>query len=672
MTGIRTCDSGHGILAVARTIMSPGSDTKCVKTTHTGGDAIMRRKRASSSRTAIGSAGFTVAEFVAAAGILFVVITGVLGAVEYAGASTRVSAVRQDAVAIASQAVEKARNIDFNDVGVVYDSGLTGNPAGTIPAVQTISTARATFRVVTTISWNFVGTGASTKTSYKKYKVIVSWTNPTPGGNVTLETNIFGQGTASANTGVVKVTVADVEDPSTKISGSRIRLHVGATFDQVATSDDSGEAQWGAVPLGSLTASAPYSINSDYLVDVSGINGPPTLSVGTGFNDLGIVYAQVPRKVKVHVRSASLSSVPGASVTLRDTNRGEQFVVTTDGNGDAMFDASTIARPGLWFSSYTASAIAAGYGLASSSFALSSGGPITTYVTLSLPDPVLLNISMHISTTGVPLTGKSMTVSVKDPSNTLLAGSGDSFTDTAAFNLTTAGTYKVTITDVSGFLDTVDYNVVVPSLASNVSASVPMVPLFQVFVKNNGTGDGIAGARVTMTNASTGVVVNPISGSSPAVTGADGLANYAIPATANYNVVAVLNGVTYTGTPSPVSLSVGSPPTSQYVIPVTTGNLQVTVTTGTGSTWRRMVGVYDASGALVASTYARKPPAGTNAPVFSGLFPGMYTVVVCRSTITVAPATLPAAGSNYRVYPLTAPGVVAGSTYSAGPYTAPN
>jgi hypothetical protein len=670
MTGIRTCDGGHGIFAVAGTIMSPGSDTKCVKTTHTGGDAIMRRKRAGLSRSAVGSAGFTVAEFVAAAGILFVVLTGVLGAVEYAGASTRVTAVRQDAVAIATQQVEKARNIDFNDLGVYYAGGLMGNPGGTIPAVQTISTTRAQFNVVTTISWNFVTKGSTTSISFKKYKVVVSWTTPTPGGSVSLETNIFGQGVTPANSGVVKVTVADVENPSTKVSACRIRLKVG-TFDQVGTSDENGEAMWGAVPLGSVTASAPYTINPDYLIDTTGING---LSVTTGLNDLGIVYAQVPRKVKVHVRTSSLPSVGNVNVTLKDTVRNEQFVVSTDANGDAMFDATTISRAGLWFSSYTVSAVAAGYGVASTSLALSSGGPIVTYLALTLPDPVLFNISMKSSITGLPITGQAMTVSVKDPSNALLSGSGGSFTDTAVFNLTTTGTYKVTITDVSGYLDTVDYSVVVLSLGSSVSSEVPMVPLFQVFVKNNTTSGGVTGAKVTMTNASTGVVVNPISGSSPAVTASDGLANYAIPATANFNVVAVVNGVSYTGSPSPVALSVGSPPTSQYVIAVSTGDLTVTVATGSGSTWKRLVGVYDSSNALVASAYANKTD---NSPDFLGLYPGMYTVVVGRSTITAMPATLPSASSNYKVYPLTSPGVVAGSTYDfasygGNPITAPN
>jgi hypothetical protein len=635
----------------------------------------MRRKRAGSSRTAIGSAGFTVAEFVAAAAILFVVLTGVLGAVEYAGASTRVSAVRQDAVAIATAQVEKARNMDYNDVGVVYAGGFTGNPAGTIPAVQTITTPRGSFNVATTIGWNFVGSGSSTTASYKKYKIVVSWTSPAPGGNVSFETNIFGQGTTSANTGVVKVTVADVENPSTKVPGASIRLKVGTTFDQVAVSDQIGETLWGAVPLGTATVSAPYNINSGYLIDTTGVGG---LSIGTGFNNLGIVYAQVPRMVKVHVRSASLSSVPNATVTLKDTVRNEQFVVTTDGNGDAMFDSTAVGRPGLWFSSYTASAIAVGYGLASSSFALSAGAPSVTYLTLSLPDPALLTITPYISTTGVALTGKSMTVSVKDPSNTLLPGSGGTFTDTAAFNLTTTGTYKVTITDVDGFLDEVDYNVAIPSISGNVSASVPMDPLFQVFVKNNATGVGVVGARVTMKNASTGVVVNPMSGSSPAVTGSDGLANYVIPAAANYEISAVVNGVTYYGTPRPVGLSPGAPPTSPYVIAVSTGNLKVTVTkpgTDTSPTWRRLVGVYDASGKYVTATFA---VFANNAPVFTGLYPGMYTAVVCRRQVTSAtylqdnyPNSVPT-GTNFKTYALTSPGVVAGSTYNAGPYAAPN
>ena len=46
--------------------------------------------------------GFTVAEFLAAASILLIVLVGVLGAVQFAGASTRQASSRQAAIDVAT------------------------------------------------------------------------------------------------------------------------------------------------------------------------------------------------------------------------------------------------------------------------------------------------------------------------------------------------------------------------------------------------------------------------------------------------------------------------------------------------------------------------------------------------------------------------------------------
>lgn len=101
----------------------------------------------------------------------------------------------------------------------------------------------------------------------------------------------------------------------------------------------------------------------------------------------------------------------------------------------------------------------------------------------------------------------------------------------------------------------------------------------------------------------------------------------------------------------------------------TTGSLSVAVMRAPGPAWRRMVAVYDGTGLLAGSQWAT---AAAPTPVFTGLAPGFYTVTACANGILTAPAKLPSQNVMYRNYPLVAPGIVAGQTYSLTGVLAPN
>jgi hypothetical protein len=84
----------------------------------------------------------------------------------------------------------------------------------------------------------------------------------------------------------------------------------------------------------------------------------------------------------------------------------------------------------------------------------------------------------------------------------------------------------------------------------------------------------------------------------------------------------------------------------------------VAVTRG-GTTWQRLVGIFDSSGTLVASkwsTYA------ASTVVFPDMYPGMYTISVYSSSVTTL---TPLPGSTlHKDFTLTAPGVQPNATYS--------
>lgn len=624
----------------------------------------MKNGRSTALRQKGRNDGFTVAEFVAASAILFIVLVGVLGAVDFAGASTRMASMRQAAVDLASQQIEQDRNIPWSSLGITYGGGYVGNPAGTVPAVQTTTTLNGTFTINTAITWVLDRSQATPMASYKRLTVTVSWTSPSPGGSVSVVTNVFGQGSAVANAGDVLVTACDVENPSKRTPGCMINLDPsGAGSIMVATTDSDGMALWDSVPIG--VATFPTTANPSYLVDATGLGSP---SIHTGFQDLGFIYTQVPRTLSVHVRTTALPNAPaGTVVTLKDSvsHAGvgpDVFTATVQGSdGMAYFDpghGTTLGRPGLWLSNgYSLSASYGAAKSATSTMSLPNGCPIAnTGPELTIPDPPTIIVSLKVSSTGAALTGQSMTVTVKDPSGATLSGSGGTYTGSATFPVTTAGTYKVSISGVAGFQDVTDYLVTgINATGIGQPAVVPMPPLFVVFVQDTLDSSGISTASVRVWTGST--YLNSTSGSNPGVTGASGQVAFVIPSDASYNVSATVNGLNYYGTPNPISMTAASPPLTPYVISVTPGTLAVTIGGAGPPTAGTVVALYDYYGNYVTKLTATQ---SAKTVTFPDLNPGTYWVAACSSTFVI-PSTKPGTTSgSVRTLQITSP--VAAST----------
>jgi hypothetical protein len=620
----------------------------------------MKRTNSSVARQMACNAGFAVAELVAAAAILFSVLVGVLGAVEYAGASTRMASMREGAIDVATDQIESDRNIPYYQLGVKYDDGSVSMQGANVPAVQTVTTDRGTYTVSTEVWWP-----ETTKTTYKNVRVTVAWTEPTA-GRISVETAVFGD-TDIGNVGDVQIHMVDVENPTVKVSGARIILHPHSGSDMTALGNTDGVAFFGQTPIGTATFPDPGTVNPTWLVDVSGLGSP---SISAGFQDLGYVYCQKPCTAKIHVRSTNVPSVWNATVTLKDTDRNITYTAKTDANGDAYFSAvaNTVnGTAGLWLSGgggYTATATKDSASSAPGTFSLTAGGQDFNTLTLTITDPPSITVSKKVSTTGNPLNGVTWTVTLKNPSGVSL-GTHTTTADSVTFQTTVAGDYTAIVTGVSGFADNPGFTFRANATDQNQACVVPMQPVFEVGVRLGGVG--LPDARVTVTNTSTHVSIPSVSGANPGTTGSDGRVKFPVPAAGTYSVSAVYNGVTYPG--PDVSLTGGSSfPT--YFIDITEGAISVGVVPG-GGWWSRYVAIYDSNDDFVAyDTATRSDPTVTfTVP------PGMYTVVVCGTRASLPlPSTRPNDRSRtYKNYYMTPPGVPTdGSTYSFTDLYAPN
>lgn len=605
----------------------------------------MKRQGASLSHSAAGSAGFTVAELVAASAILFVILVGVLGAVEYAGASTRMAAMRQTGINVATAQIEKNRNMPWDEIGVTYSTGLTGNPPGIIPANTTVDTSLGTFDVETEIWWarDEIVAGEY-RAAYKKMRITVSWTTPTP-GRLAVETAVFGQG-ETGNVGDVQIKAVEADNPSKAVPGVRFDI------DPVAAADGStSRAKTDADGIVYFSGIKPVSVSitassADWLVDMDGIPSPTTIHAG--YQNLGTVACQKACTAVVHVRSDSVANLEGALVTLTDTGRSnQQYYAYSDSAGNATFTGLWISKSGAPYEA--AATFGTGVSQVEDFVLTTSGQEYVHPDPLVVAEPPSVTVGMVVAGTSTPITGRTWRLRLKNPSGVTVLDTTTS-EDSVTQQIFVGGTYTAVVTGVSGFLDNTGYTFVVNASGANQVCAVPMTPYFLVRVRAGGAA--LRYAAVTVTKVGGGPAIKTISGANPpGITDASGEIGFSIVSDGDYNVAAVYNGVTYNG--PEVHIVAASPPSAPYVIDITLGHLIVKVKSKTG-TWKRNVGLYDTSNNLVVTAFATRADPNVDFYVPGGV----YKVVICGSQTSYLPPTLPTASAGYyRVETLSAPGV---------------
>jgi type II secretory pathway pseudopilin PulG len=270
--------------------------------------------------------GFTIAELLVAIAILMFTVTASISGIMFAARSAQLSERRTEALNIANQQIEYARNLSFDDVATVVPSN--GLPAGKVPGIQTIGA----YTVVIDIAYGTYG--ASTAARYKTISAVVSWSAPNP-GSITISSAIAGvSGTQDYNFGTVTLSIQDESVPAKGVADVIVWLtdSIGHTYSVVTTA--SGVAQFTYVPSGPVTF-AP--IKAGCLVD--SLSAP--ICVANTATAYGPVTAHALRTGTVQCLSPSGVPVPGVTVGL---SAGPSTVasVLTDASGFAVFPGQVI------------------------------------------------------------------------------------------------------------------------------------------------------------------------------------------------------------------------------------------------------------------------------------------------------------------------------------------
>lgn len=369
--------------------------------------------------------GLSVVELVVASSILFIVAVSIFGVLGYAANASAMSDQRGDALNLANQKLEEARNLPYDNVGT-YTSTEWGDPPGSIPEILVVSD------MVVTSNVEWVRDEASGRALYKHVSVSVSW--ETPGhGSVGLSTYIYGK-SELVNVGDVLIRIVDM-DTGDPVHNGRVVLAVGAGSPLTVYSDNDGEAFFGNISVGD----APLTV--DVFGKIVDASTPDVVSVAVEALTTIIVYVTDPAEAEVVVTDTAGLPVAGADVSLTDPGGGVSAQLT-DGTGSTTFTMLTLGA-------YDVHIEAAGYTHADASFSVSVGGEsVLVEVVLAVPSQFLVTV-MDIN--GTPLTDATVRVYGPDPSAVEVDGSPavTVASGEAGFNVA-PGTYTVEV-DATGY-----------------------------------------------------------------------------------------------------------------------------------------------------------------------------------------------------------------------------
>jgi type II secretory pathway pseudopilin PulG len=270
--------------------------------------------------------GFTIVELVVAAAILLFTVTAAVSGIMVAAQTEQLSERRTEALNIANQQIELARNLAYDQISTVVPSN--GLPAGMVPNIQTIGAYTITINIA-------YGTyGASPSSSYKTISAVVSWLLPVA-GSVTVSSDIAGaSGTQDYNFGVVSLTVQNEGSPAQGVAGVSVVLTDASSRTYSVVTTASGVALFTYVPSGNITFAATLP---GYVIDT--VASP--VCVANTTTAYGPVTAHALRTGVVHCLSATGGAIAGVTVGL---SAGPSVVasVQTDANGNATFPGELV------------------------------------------------------------------------------------------------------------------------------------------------------------------------------------------------------------------------------------------------------------------------------------------------------------------------------------------
>lgn len=524
-----------------------------------GGDTDMNPTRERlAGRSA--SDGFTIAELLFAVAILFIVLMGVLGAVQFAAGSTRQASVRQGAIELANQKIEFARNIPYQALGIKHSDGTFGDPAGVFPDSESVTTTTGVYTVSYQVWWlrKSDPNPAARTVMYKQIKITVSWTKPNP-ASVSVESAIYGIDTNEV-VGDVQIYAFDAES-NAALSGVSVMIDPITGANRTVTTGADGNALFGQVPYGALSnmTATKSGFMADYYTFGSKTVSPNIVNTWS-------IPMQVPKSAVIHVQGKYGGAISGASVTLvnQDPRGGSYGPFLTDASGN------TAAIPNLWDTSGPGYKATATYNSnsASSTFTIVKTDAMPKNATVTINDQAQVTITVKDNKTGLVLPGA--TVGMTGPVDPADDGSTTKSDGTKSFTVTRSGTYTITASK-AGYATQITTFYVDLNNPSNPPAInlVPTVTL-TITVTDNYDGSALgAGKSVTVKDSS-----NNVDGSG--TTDSNGQIVVNISTSDTYKVyVTDPNGIFQSYTSSGIAINMSSNVT--WTAPMIAGRIKVQV-----------------------------------------------------------------------------------------------
>ena len=364
-------------------------------------------------------------ELVIAVAVVGVMAIGALSAVAFAARATQVSSIRSAAINLANQRIEYARNLPYDQMGVV-----SGEPAGVLAATLTTSTAVADFTVTQDVDWVRGLYKGVNRAKVKHIAITVSWTQGVP-GSVSVATDIYGK-TNLTNVGDVSITTL-IAGSNTPLPDALVTIQPSSGSARNLYADSNGEVFFGQVAGGPISADVTLS---GYVFNMAPLTGatvaPDTLNSWP-------IYGQIPSTVNIHVLGTpSGSDIQGATVTF--TNSSSQSVTkTTPSNGIATFTD-------VLMGTYTFGITATGRnGVSGQTLTVSASGS-TVSTDVALTDPADLTVRA-VDGGGAAQGGASVRVQGPWPSTSDVSGSPKTTAASgeASFPSLMNGAYAVTV-----------------------------------------------------------------------------------------------------------------------------------------------------------------------------------------------------------------------------------
>ena len=437
------------------------------------------------------SGGFTIVEMVIALAIFAVSSTIFASELVTTYRAYAVSKDRTIAEEIATESIEKARDLPYTSLGTT-----PGNPKGTIPRNTTIVANGLTYAIRTSVQYvnDPIPGGLISDANYKRVRVRVSRNGELYSDMTTV---VAPPNRAALNRGVVKVFVADYAS-NTAIAAAAISLTDGPSSTLDDESDASGRAVFADL-VPTTTAKPKYSINVSavgYTVLPEDVAPAPAAQTSLITRQ---VFSTTIRMFKTVTVTAKIVNPDGTPFSLPST----LTISSSRGTGTKALTGDTIS-----FTSVGTSPIIPSVEYTLNASALIAGSPITgTAVTkvvpVNYPSDLTSEFVIVMPTPSVPTTTIALptTTTVALPTTTIALPTTTTLAPTTTTTLAPTTTTTLAPTTTTIALPTT--TTVAPTTTTVAPTTTTTTPLNHVFVtitvKKKSNGSPLSGATVKVT-----------------------------------------------------------------------------------------------------------------------------------------------------------------------------